>query len=218
MEISSKITESQGSEPRIRYYKKGQTILKPDGDIKQVYFLRKGLVRQYWVSEEGEEITINIFKPGALFPLMLVIAKKTNRHYFEALTETETQELGAQSSLEAIKNSPQLLYEFTEKFALALDSLALRIELLASRASSAKILLFLDYLVKNFGTETNSGKIHISLTFTHSDIASWVGTRRETVTRSLEKYSKNKMISLDKGLITIEDKGMFLDEIAKFKN
>lgn len=201
---------------KIKTFEKGDLLLKPSLEIEKVYFLRKGLVRQYSLSEDGEEVTIHLFKPGSLFPIMLLFSQKPNRYYFEAFTSIEVQELSSESSFDSIVKNKDLLLEFTQKFALAIAGLSQRIEILGSRRVSTKILLFIDYLGKNFGNELPGGKVGIDLNLTHDEIASWVGARRETVSRKIEKLSRQQLISLAKGKIVIEDKRRFDQELEKF--
>lgn len=190
---------------KIVRYKRGILVIKPESELNKVYFLRKGLIRQFWVSAEGEEVTIHIFKPGSLFPLMLIIIKNSDSFYFEALTNVELQEFSAQESLNSIKNNPNLLYEFTEKFAFAINGLSLRIEMLAVSKVSTKILIFLDYLAKSFGTKIDDGKIEVNLNFTHNDISSWIGAQRETVSREISKLTKS-------GVLTFNKKGILINK------
>src|SRR3989344_193941 len=50
-------------------YKKGETILRSDDNPQGVYYIKKGFVKMDSIFENGREITLNIFKPGAYFPM-----------------------------------------------------------------------------------------------------------------------------------------------------
>ncbi len=55
----------------VKKLKSGDRLLTPDDEIKKVYFLRKGLIKQYDISVKGNEVVVNIFKKGAYFPLYI---------------------------------------------------------------------------------------------------------------------------------------------------
>ena len=42
-------------------YKKGSILVRPEEPVFGIYLLKKGYIRQYVISEEGDEININIF-------------------------------------------------------------------------------------------------------------------------------------------------------------
>lgn len=195
----------------IKNLKKGTILLDPESEIKQVWFLRRGYIRQYFVSANGEEVTIHIFRPGALLPLMLYSANLINRFYFQAATNVQVQEFPASKIMQVLQNNPKLLLELTTKFALAINALSLRVEMLATKTSKTKILLFLEYLSKNF-SDGKSDKTKIDLPLTHSEIAAWIGTKRETVSREISNLTKKGVISFRKNIITINDKKSLFGE------
>lgn len=200
------------SEAQTRSFKKDTILLDPQNDVSCVWFLRKGLVRQYVVSENGEEVTIHFFRPGAIFPLMLVAANIPNRFYFQASTNIEVQEFTKKKMMEILESNPKLLMEVTVKFALGLNGLSQRVEVLSTKNTEKKLYLLLDYFAKQFGQEKNS-RLTIEIPLTHAEIAAWIGVRRETVSRELSNLTKLGLLSTDKGFFTIDD----LDLFAKYK-
>lgn len=58
---------------KMRTYNKGQILILSDDITDQVYFLLKGRVKVYDVSSRGDQVVVNSFKPGAFFPLSVVI-------------------------------------------------------------------------------------------------------------------------------------------------
>ncbi len=212
MEPIKKISDlTKSDQPILKNLRKGTVLLDPEAEIKHVWFLRKGYIRQYLVSANGDDVTVHIFRPGAVLPLMLYAADLPNRFYFQAATNIEVQEFPAKKILETVQDNPKLLFELTAKFALAINALTLRIEMLSTKTSRTKTLLFLEYLRNHFATEKN-GKSKIALPLTHAEIAAWIGTKRETVSREFSILAKKGVISVKKGFITINNKEGLLEE------
>ena len=52
-----------------RHYKRHEIIIRPDGEIPGVFYLSRGYIRLYALSESGQELSLIIFKPGDFFPM-----------------------------------------------------------------------------------------------------------------------------------------------------
>ncbi|MBI3379690.1 cyclic nucleotide-binding domain-containing protein, partial [Candidatus Gottesmanbacteria bacterium] len=66
------------------YYQKDEILIRAGENPVGVFYLEKGYVRQYAISEKGEEITFNLYKPQTFFPMMWVLNDTPNNYYFEA--------------------------------------------------------------------------------------------------------------------------------------
>ncbi|MDP2671185.1 MAG: Crp/Fnr family transcriptional regulator [bacterium] len=196
-------------------YKKGEIILRAGEPVFGIFFLKKGFVRQYLISEEGEEVTIHLYRPLAFFPTMLVIAGTPNRYYFEAQTPIETFRLPPEEVVAFLKENPDVLFDLSERFAQAVIGLSKRIETLSIGSVYAKVISLLSYLVIRFGEEKD-GQILIGLPVTHTDIASWTGAKRETVSRQIERLTKDGIIGVEKHLIVVKDKAKLEEELKHY--
>lgn len=185
-------------------FTKNQIVISPEEKVTSVYFLKKGLVRMYVISEEGEEATIHVFRSGSFFPIMLSLSSRPNKYYFEAVEDMEVVKAPAKEVTEFIKSNPDVLFDLTTRFADAITGLMLRIEQLVSQGAYPKIVSLLLYLADTFGEKTENG-ILIKLRFSHDQIGAGVGVARETVSRQMEKLEKKDIISQKDHKIIIKD-------------
>ncbi|MBI3335655.1 MAG: Crp/Fnr family transcriptional regulator [Candidatus Portnoybacteria bacterium] len=198
---------------RERAYKKGEIILHNFESVSSLYYLQKGYVRQFVITRDGEEVTIHIFRPGSLFPLMLSFAGAQNRYTFQALTHTVVRQAPQDKVLDFLKREPSLLIEIVQRFAKGLLGLSLRIERFSSTETHEKLISLLLYLSSRFGKSIKKSKaqeIMIDLPLTHQEIASWIGRERETVSRQMEKLKRKK-------LIDYKGKSVFVKNLEKLK-
>lgn len=201
--VEQKIKDFFASFPSITYQKR-EIILHPNASFSDVFFLKKGKVRMYAISPEGEEVTLHIFLPYSYFPLMLLLSERSNTYYFEALEEVIIEKAPYTVTLDFIKSHPEVLYELTQRFSNAICGLLTRIENLAFEQSFTKVIHLLIYLAEKFGQKNGTDTI-IQLPLSHEDIANWVGLRRETVSRQIEILQKDSLVSIRNKKINIAD-------------
>jgi len=202
-QVRQKLTDFFSKYPLLKF-KKGQTIIPPDESLDSIYFLKSGDVKQYSISEDGNEITIHIFKPSSFFPMMLVVGEVENPFYFEAADSVEVFKAPTADVVKFVKSEEDVLFDLTKRFALGLNGLAKRIEKLMYEDAFSRVTSLLLYLAGKFGEKGESG-ITIKLPLTHQDIASWVNLTRETTSRQLEKLTQQKIISYHQTLVTIKN-------------
>lgn len=167
-------------------YKKGEHILRADDTILGIHLLKKGFVRQYSISSGGHELTIQIYKPGYYFPILLAIANLPNKYYFEAVTDVELRRSPSDEMINYIKNEPIVLFDFINRLSDNYYELVGRLENLVFEQSYFRVVSLFSYLAKRLGVKSGN-KIVIKLPLTHEDIANWTGINRETASRQIEK-------------------------------
>lgn len=192
-------------------YKKGQLIISANDKVKNIYFIKKGLIRIFSISKEGEEATLHIARPGSYFPIMLVLGKSDYKYNYDALTNSEVIVAPGDKVIEFIKSDPDVLLNLTEKFAAGICGLLDRIENLIFEDSYRKICLLLDYFADKYGRVKGEESL-ITLPLTHSSIATWTGLKRETVSRQISKLIKKGVISYKDGMVNIRKKSKLTDQ------
>lgn len=191
-------------------FKKGDVFLQPDDQVSNIFLIKEGLVKQYILSENGEELTINVFRPNSFFPIMLALANQPNKYFFEAQTNVSALRAPTKKVIEFLEENPDVLLDLTKRFSAAILGLSIRVEELSFHQASNRISSLLLYLAERFG-EIKDSKIVIKLPLTHQDLASWTSLTRETVSRQLEQLSKEGIILYDRQSITILDKNRLLN-------
>lgn len=169
-----------------------------------IFLLKKGYVRQYVVSEKGDELTIHIYKPVCFFPIMLVFYSLPNPYYFEAMSDIQVWRAQPEKVVEFLKSEPDVLLDLTRRFAAGLVGLSTRVENLMFKDTYSRVASLLTYFVKRFGRR-EQGITVIQLPLTHKDIAAWVGAPRENVSRQIEKLKKKGLITFDNHMIGVKD-------------
>jgi CRP/FNR family transcriptional regulator, anaerobic regulatory protein len=191
-------------------FKKGEILIRADDDPPGVFYLKKGTVRQYSISKEGEEQTLTLYKPISYFPMMWVINNISNSYYFEALTEVEVFRAPREEVLKFIKSEPEVLFDLTSRLYSGMHGLLTRIEYLLFNSAYNKILYTLINNAIRFGTKENE-EIHLHMT--HKDIAAFSGLTKETISREVKRLEEKGLIKNKNNLLIIPDMKQLEDEL-----
>ena len=177
----------------VRYYKKGEMLIRADDDPQGIFYLTKGYARQYTISKTGFELTLHILKPDSYFPMVWAINGTPNVYFFEALTTVEVRRAPRDQVVNFIKDKPSVIFalisELLEDYAEALT----RVEHLVFSDAYRRVISVFLYIIKHFGEKTNKGVV-VHHRFTQQDIATLVGVARETAGIEMTKLEKMGLI------------------------
>jgi cAMP-binding proteins - catabolite gene activator and regulatory subunit of cAMP-dependent protein kinases len=186
-------------------YKKGQVILRPEDKIDYIYFIEKGYVKFYYLSQDGKELTFLIYKPGYIFPLLFAfLGDTTTRYYFEAYTPLTLRRAPRETFTELISTNTFLIFSLSQEVVLRWQELLNRMELLKLGTACQNVAYVVGLCAEQFGLK-NGHAITIDLPLAHKDIASMVGLTRETVSLEMKKLEQMGLIEYKRGNITIKD-------------
>lgn len=211
MDINSQKLESFFASSNALTYPKGKTILNSDQKVGKVFYLKKGLVRQFTISPEGEELTVNIFKPGSIFPLMITMAEASNHYEFVCESNTILYPKAANEVLEFLKDNTEYLFDLCVRFAKGLANLSLRLEHQSFENAYTKTISILLFLADRYGKKTKAGVL-IDLPLTHNQLSSWIGIKRETLSRQVQKLTSKGLIGYSHQEVVIKDVGKLKKE------
>ncbi|MEN9407622.1 MAG: hypothetical protein RLZZ455_838 [Candidatus Parcubacteria bacterium] len=194
MDNSQQAFEAFFDASRSLFYKKGEVIIRP-GDVPQgVYLLRKGFVRFYSVSKDGEELTLLIFKPGDFFPVRFAITDQEITYYYESMTAVEVKRATTLSFREFLKGNPEVLLTITGSILIRLRTVYERMEYLVYGSAYEKVASILYVFAKEYGETVPEG-VMIGVPLTHRDIASVIGMTRETVSVEMGRLFEKNLIT-----------------------
>lgn len=187
-------------------FRKGSIIITAGKEPSGVFYIQKGVVRKYWISENGEEMTLNLYKAHTFIPMSWAIGNIPVIHFYEAMTDVTAKRVPKQDVLKFIHDEPDILYNLLQRIFVGMEGLWMQLKSINAGNSYAKLAASLFILAKRFGIETKKGTL-IDLEMSGQDLAHYASMSRETVSRELQKLKKEKIVSFDKGEITIVDLG-----------
>lgn len=196
-------------------YPKGHILIEGGSPPKHAIALVKGAVKMLTYTIDGDEVLIHIYGPGVTFPILSMAPGAVNRYWFVSMTSVQVYEIPYLQYTTEIQRDPELTRAYLAKMISAVGGLTMRVQMLAQYDVEARVAGVLLYVGRHFGTPLSTGQLQLTLAITHQDIASFIGSSREAVSRAWEKLMQKQLVTLDQGTITIVDRER-LQEIAQY--
>lgn len=186
------------------HYKKREMILRTGDTPSGVFYLKKGYVRLFSISREGQELTLIIFKQNDFFPLGWAINNLPDSYCLETMTPVELWRAPRDQFLSFIKANPDVFFELTSRILVRLGGLLQRMEYLVFGTAYQKVASIMVICAQRFGLGKGKG-IKICVPLTHKDIANLVGITRETASVEMKKLERKGLIDCRGHLIIVKN-------------
>ena len=134
-------------------FSKGTVILQAGEDPTGIFYITEGIVRNYWISQEGTEVTLNMYKPHAFLPMSWAIGGVKNTNFYEAMTLVVGKKAPKEVFLQFLKSNPDVMYDLLRRIYVGMEGLWMHIESLTTGNSSTKLITSLVILGKRFGIQ-----------------------------------------------------------------
>ena len=180
-------------------YKAGENIHNGEYNCLGIMFVTKGMLRVYLMSEEGKEVTLYREEPGDVCVLSAscVLSEITFDVHIDCVEDTEVLVLTADAFAHLIANN--IYFEnFQNRIkAQRMSDIMWTMQQILFYSFDKRLAIFLyDELVKN-------GPV---ITYSHLEIAKYLGSAREVVSRMLKYFEKEGILAVSRKEIEIVDK------------
>lgn len=196
----------------VRNYDKRQILIQANNDPDGVFYLKKGQIRQYDINERGDEIVVNVFKPGAFFPMAVAINHSKNQYFYETTVPSEVIIAPQKTVVSFLHKNPDVTYDLLTRLFSGAEAIERRMAHLMGGRTRNVILHELIIECKRFGSRTGFDSYRLDI---HEDeLARRLGLTRETVSRELRKLKKQELINIDHKGIIIKKLGRLKEELG----
>ncbi|HBI05151.1 MAG TPA: hypothetical protein DDY49_14110 [Paenibacillaceae bacterium] len=187
---------------RMKKVKKKDILFHEEEDCLAIYFISHGRVKTFKTDEEGREKIINILGDGEMFPHIGLFGGDQYPASAMVVEDGILYVIDVANFLQLLEHNPSLSVKMLKIMEQKMRSLQDHLSGLLSRDISERVWHILHGLGKASGTEIKNG-IRIDIELTHQDLASMVGTTRETITRVLGQYRKENKLDIHNGKFII---------------
>lgn len=181
-------------------YKKGENIHSGSDDCVGILLVKHGQLRTYLLSEDGRDVTLYRLFSGevCILSASCVLDAITFDVFIDAEEDTELLIISASIFRELSNKNIYVKcfgYEVaTNRFS---DVMWAMQQILFMRVDKRLAIFLYDEIAKNNSNEVN---------LTHAEIARYMGSAREVVTRLLKYFANEGIVSLSRGGVKILDK------------
>jgi CRP-like cAMP-binding protein len=176
-----------------RDHASGDLVFAPDPAPSSVYLLEDGLVRIFRLSEGGSETTFGYVVPGEVFGELAAFGDYPRESFAQAVKKSRVWKLPREAFQSTVGGRPGLVAGITRQIGSRLKRIEARVENLVFRDVRSRVAHMLLELAEDFGDPDGDG-ILLQLALTQAELATLVGSTRQTVNASLRELEAEGLI------------------------
>ena len=192
-----------------KHYKKGQKIFSEGDPGEGFYAIVSGRVKIHKISSEGKELILHFFSRGDVFGEVAVFTGRGYPANAEAHEASDVLFFPRIAFVELIKRDASLSLNMLATLSWRLHRFAGLLEDLSLKEVPSRLAAHLIYL-----SDIRSGVQDLELEITKGQLAALLGTIPETLSRILNRMTRQGLIKMEKTSIRILDRAA-LEELAR---
>lgn len=179
----------------LKEFLKNETILREEDTSEYMYIILFGKAKVYQTSVSGKETILAIHGEGDHFGEMSLIDGKTAPATVTAIENSLVALLSRNDFFVLLYEQKKMLEKILQFLCYRIRESWKLVQILNFKDAAHRVKTLLVMLSDEHGRRTRDGII-ISVKLTHQDIADMTGLTRETVTRVLDRWRKEKTIKI----------------------
>lgn len=188
-------------------YKKGEIIYRDGDKSDSLYIVRNGRIRIYRLSESGKEQLVRILSPGDFTGELALFRESIHTSYAEAMNNTDVCMITREDLQQLLIRFPSISLKILSEFSNRLDKSETQTARVATESVEARLAYFLAESI-----DSGNKSMEIELPMTKKDLASYLGTTPETLSRKLAEFEQEGYIKQKAGkkIVILDLDGLLL--------
>jgi CRP/FNR family transcriptional regulator, cyclic AMP receptor protein len=190
---------------RARRFRRGEVIFHLGDPGDALFIIVSGEVKISLPSEDGDEAILVRLARGDVFGELALLDGAPRSATATALTAVETVVLPRDRFRELIANEPVVRDALLASLAAELRRLTTHVEELHFLDITGRLAACLARLATDGGTALPDGAIQLKTSLTQGDLASMVGSTRQSVNKLLRQFTDDGYLRLERDAIVVTD-------------
>ncbi|KNF09375.1 transcriptional regulator, Crp/Fnr family [Gottschalkia purinilytica] len=187
-----------------RFFKRGNIVISEGSKGEAVYIIKTGKVKIYKTDSSGREVILDIKGEGKMFAEVTLFSDMPNPATVMTIEDSYIYTISNIDIEDVIKNNPVMALEIIKVLNKRLQEAQSKVKNIVLNDTYVRTAYTLIKLSQKYGIKLGD-KIELDLSITREELASLVGTSRETVSRALSQFNKEKSIEIKGRKIIISD-------------
>lgn len=183
----------------------GAVLFLEKQDPRGVFVLCAGEVKLSISSSSGKTLTLRIAKPGEIIGLMAVLAGIPYEVTAETLRPCQVAFIRREDFLRLLTKHPEMHQAVAKQLTSLYSGACEQLRTVGLSASAPEKLARLLLEWSSDGKKIKEGT-PVRLPLTHEEIAEFVGTTRETITRTLSEFKTKNLVTLQGSTLMISNR------------
>lgn len=185
--------------------KSGHIVFRADDPAHHIYLIEAGHVKIYRNSLWGKVVTVGIRKPGDLIGVCEVLADMTRRGYAETLEASMLWSIDGKKFIEILHQRPSLAIKVAAALGGRLREAETMVANLVSMEVDRRLARTLLQLAQQQGMAFDEESVRLNVPLTQQELAEIIGSCRQTVTTTLQKFRDMNFVHTGKKYIEIRN-------------
>ncbi|HEY8416591.1 MAG TPA: Crp/Fnr family transcriptional regulator [Limnochordales bacterium] len=185
-------------------YRKNQVLFVEGEPSHSLYFICSGRVKVYRVSPDGREQILHLLGEGDPIAVVPFFDGGPYPANAEVLTDAEIAFVRFEDFERIARANPSILLRMLRLLAQRLRRAQEEIASLAMKSVAARLAACLLDLAERHGVPVADG-VQVDLNLSRQELGNLIGASRETTTRLLQQFQREKAIRLNGSRVTILD-------------
>lgn len=191
---------------RIQTFGKDEFLFNAADDANGFFYVQSGEVRIFRMDNQGKEVEVVRLNPGDFFGEAVVFVSDKFPAFAQAVKDTKTLFFSKKTIFQHIDNDPTIARFFISLLAKKCIVLNKRIETLELRTVRQRLAQFI-----LSQSQEQQSKV-IVLNMKKVELARFIGTISETLSRSLKKMQEDNLIEVHGRKIRVKDSAKLKQE------
>lgn len=161
--------------------------------LEYVYFIASGKVKIYRTDDQGREQIVNVLQAGDMFPHIGIFRQTAYPAHSVMIEKGVLFALPTARFRSLLESNPALSLKLLSVLESKIIELQGRLEEMVLHDTFGRIVLLLIRLSRLHGVPEGE-IVRLNVPFTNQELASMIGTSRETVSRTLSQLKKVKAL------------------------
>jgi CRP-like cAMP-binding protein len=166
---------------RSRTFARGSLVYLPAQQNDSVLLLASGRIKLYHNTSDGKQAVLALVEPGELFGELAILDRGLREEFAEAVENSTVVLIPAGEIQRLMETHPRVSLEVTRLMGLRRQRVERRLKSLLFHSNRERLVHLLLELVEQYGRSMLDG-VSLGIKLSHQDLASMIGSTRETVT------------------------------------
>lgn len=186
-----------------RRYSKGQILIHAEDQPYNIFLLDKGRIKQYRISDQGNEIIVNVYREQSIFPITNLSKQNHNRYFYDATDEISVRVAPREAVQKFLDKNPDVV---SDLFSVAQETIELSMDRMAHlMASSAYYRLLYELVHECQLLKSSNQSKSYKIPLREYELANQAGLSRETANRELKKLKNKGFVSINRQFILVKN-------------
>lgn len=175
------------------FYQKGDTIFSADDPADRLQIVAAGQAKVYQLAASGREQLLYLLQPGDFDGEASLFTEQTRHSYAEALLPTQICSISRQDFQGLLQSTPQLALNLVNAFGQRISSLENKTTQATTESVESRLA---NYLIELSAAQNSE---IVTLPLKKKDLAIYLGTTPETLSRKLNQLQKQGLLEKETG-------------------